>query len=478
MDHINSDPGPEPETGEARVESDRLQPIVRSVRRASARWPAGFVLAMVAVLAVSGLAFGAQMLPALQDGNSAARQSVDLSSVEPVIVGDDDPTAEPTLHSGEWPTSPTDSPTAITTLTPTGHPTLPPSGYLSFLVEADGGCARLYWASFDDPSRAYYRIVRSTDSGVEWPLGAGDTLVASVRDASQLTLLDCPAAGTYTYRVFVDKATSAGYVVLVSSHSMQITLAGSTSTPMPTPLPSVTPVPVDMGPLSVTANTNGTYTITWNAYAGPLNIYAYALCYTTNENASFGSIEHFGGSIGISKTAISWTGTFPWAATLKVKVEAIYIPPTGSAQKAGETRVSVIPYAGATPTPNPTPTPTPTATPVPVDMGAINVVAHTNGTYTLTWNAYAGPLNFSSYVICYTTNENAGFGYVEGFGGVISVSKTAISWTGTFPWAATLKVKVEALYFPPAGRAQKAGETHVGIAVYAGTASPAVATKP
>jgi hypothetical protein len=173
----------------------------------------------------------------------------------------------------------------------------------------------------------------------------------------------------------------------------------------------------------------------------------------------------------VAKTATSWTGTFPWAATLRVKVEALYFPPSGAAQKAGETQVTVIPYTGATPSPTPTPTPTPAVTPVPVDMGPLNVTANTNGTYTITWNAYTGPLDFGGYALCYTTNENATFGYVEGFGGVISIGKTANTWTGTFPWAATLRVKVEALYWPPAGHAQKAGETHVTL-VYAGGATP------
>jgi hypothetical protein len=109
---------------------------------------------------------------------------------------------------------------------------------------------------------------------------------------------------------------------------------------------------------------------------------------------------------------------------------------------------------------------------VPVDLGPLNVTANPNGTYTITWNAYTGPLAIGGYALCFTTNENTSFGYVEGFGGVISISKTANSWTGTFPWAATLKVKIEALYWPPAGRAQKAGETYITL-VYAGGSSPA-----
>ena len=250
MDDITADSKPDPQTGDTAVESDRLRPIVRLrlglVHRASTRLPAGVVLGMIAVLAASGLAFGAQMLPILQSGNPAASQMEgQLTPATPVVVSDqEEPTALPTLAPEDSPASsqmspeleptlvPSDPPNGVTSPTSTPRPiihaTLPPSGYLSFAAKAEGGCARLYWAAFDDPSRAYYRVVRSTDAGVEWPLGAHDTLVASFRDAGQVSTLDCPAAGTYTYRVFVDEATSAGYVVLVSSNSMTIALIGST----------------------------------------------------------------------------------------------------------------------------------------------------------------------------------------------------------------------------------------------------------
>jgi hypothetical protein len=347
MDGIDQGPGPDLATGDAYVESDRLTPIVRLVRPSNFRWPAGIVMAVIAVLATSGLAFGAQIVPALQGGGSATVQMAvhPLGSVTGVVVGDD-PTPEPTLATSGSPMA--------SDLGPTTNPTLPPSGYLSFSVQAEDHCARLNWAPFDDPNRAYYRIVRSTDAGVEWPLGAGDTLIASIRDASQLTFRDCPTAGTYTYRVFVDKATTAGYVVLVSSHSLTITLSGSVSAPTlpPTPTPTATPATLDMGPLSVTANADGTYTISWNAYTGPLSIGAYALCYTTNENVQFGYVEGFGGVISVSKTANSWTGTFPWAATLKVKIEALYWPPAGRAQKAGETYITLVYAGGSSPAPS------------------------------------------------------------------------------------------------------------------------------
>jgi hypothetical protein len=190
MDDINADLGPDPETGDGSVKSDRLRPVVRVVRRSSARWPAGFVLAMVVVLASSALALGAQVLPALQNGNPAASQMVGQPPSATPLVLEDDPTATPTRTAVETPTSVPTSPG----LEPTLNPTDPPS-----------------------PTQTH-----------------------------------APTPTVYSG-----------------------TTAHPTIAPTLAPAPTATPVALDMGPLHVTANTNGTYTITWNAYTGPLNIYAY-----------------------------------------------------------------------------------------------------------------------------------------------------------------------------------------------------------
>jgi hypothetical protein len=104
MDDINADLEPDSETGDPSVESGRLRPITRLlpglVRRSNARWPVGLVLAMIVVLAASGLAFGAQVVPVFQSGNPATHQMVSQPlSATPVVVleGSDDPTALPTL---------------------------------------------------------------------------------------------------------------------------------------------------------------------------------------------------------------------------------------------------------------------------------------------------------------------------------------------------------------------------------------------
>ena len=233
--------------------------------------------------------------------------------------------------------------------------------------------------------------------------------------------------------------------------------------PVATSTPTTAPTSVDMGPLSVTSNPNGTYTITWNAYTGPLAISSYALCYTTNENAKFGYVEGFGGVIGgISKTATSWTGTFPWAATLKVKIEALYFPPTAAAVKAGETQVSIIPYTGATPTPTPTPTPsptpTPTATPV-VNLGDFVTVADNgDGTFTFTWNAYTGSLTVA-YLISGTTSTSGSFGYFEDGSSWSDSNLSDQTWTGPLASGAW-RIKVEAIS-TSTGTVIKAAETNI-----------------
>jgi hypothetical protein len=230
--------------------------------------------------------------------------------------------------------------------------------------------------------------------------------------------------------------------------------------PTSTPTPVATPVAVDMGPLNVTANPNGTYTLTWNAYTGPLAISSYALCYTTNENVNFGYVEHFGGVIGVSKTATSWTGTFPWAATLKVKIEALYYPPSGAAQKAGETQIVVIPYTGATPTPPATPTPTPAPTPPPVvNLGDfVTVQDNYNGTFTFSWNAYTGPLSVV-YFITGTTTASGSFGKFEDGGFWSDSNPYDQTWTGPIT-SGSWRIKVEAIS-TSTGTVIKAAETNI-----------------
>jgi hypothetical protein len=213
-----------------------------------------------------------------------------------------------------------------------------------------------------------------------------------------------------------------------------------------------------MGPLNVTANANGTTTLTWNAYAGPLNIYSYVLCYTTNENAKFGYVEGFGGTIAVSKTATSWTGNFPWAATLKVKIEALYVPTSGPAQKAGETQVVVIPYTGATPTPAPTPTATPTPPPV-VDLGDfLTAQDNGDGTFTFSWTAYTGPLTVA-YLISGTTTASGSFGYIEDTHYWSDTNVYDQTWTGPVT-PGSWRIKVEAIS-TSTGSVIKAAETYV-----------------
>jgi hypothetical protein len=238
-----------------------------------------------------------------------------------------------------------------------------------------------------------------------------------------------------------------------------------TPTPAATPTPVVTPAPVDMGPLNVTANANATYTISWNAYSGPLAISSYALCYTTNENVVFGYVEHFGGVISVARTATSWTGTFPWPATLRVKVEALHTPPAGVVQKAGETQVSIIPYTGPTPTPIPTPTPTATATPTPtvtpppvVNLGDfLTVQDNHDGTFTFTWTAYSGPLSVA-YLISGTTATGS-FGYLEDGGYWSDSNPYDQTWTGPIT-SGSWRIKVEAIS-TSTGTVIEAAETNI-----------------
>jgi hypothetical protein len=98
------------------------------------------------------------------------------------------------------------------------------------------GYVKVAWstcaADFD-----YYKVVRSSDSTVKWPLGAYDSLVFYTGDRNTTIFVDTEAdpGTTYYYRVFCLDSTSYGYVTLNSTtvHDVHVP-----ATPEPTPTPA------------------------------------------------------------------------------------------------------------------------------------------------------------------------------------------------------------------------------------------------
>jgi hypothetical protein len=99
----------------------------------------------------------------------------------------------------------------------------------------DGAAVVVEWSRCEADGFKYYKIVRSTNESVSWPLGDGDTLVAVREDASANRLVDygADAGRTHYYRVF-----GVGYAGILCR-----TTTKSIKTPEPEPQPEPQPKP-------------------------------------------------------------------------------------------------------------------------------------------------------------------------------------------------------------------------------------------
>jgi hypothetical protein len=133
------------------------------------------------------------------------------------------PAAPPTATPDPTPTpDATPTPTTNPTPTPTPDPTPKPHALGLSLSIRDG-------KPYVDWSRCsgrydYYKVVRSTNATVTWPMGNGDSLVAAVRRGDTTAVRDTRAtAGSKVwYRVFCVRATNAGYKSVASTAAKSI----------------------------------------------------------------------------------------------------------------------------------------------------------------------------------------------------------------------------------------------------------------
>jgi hypothetical protein len=163
--------------------------------------------------------------------DGAAPDPTDKAEPTPKPEPKTEPTPKPTPKP-EPKTEPTPKPEPDPTATPKPQTMALALGLGSGYVKVDWtGCE----ADFD-----YYKVVRSADSTVRWPLGAYDTLVAAIPAGGETAVADthAPADRTVWYRVFCVRSTSSGYEVLNS------TPARSIHTPV---APEPTPAPQTMG---------------------------------------------------------------------------------------------------------------------------------------------------------------------------------------------------------------------------------------
>jgi hypothetical protein len=95
----------------------------------------------------------------------------------------------------------------------------PASDHLGLGAWVKEGKVKLAWSKFSGEGFTYYKVVRSKDQWVTWPLGEKDTLIAAVGDRSATWAVDpAPCGHEFHYRVFAVHAGEDGYTVLAASN--------------------------------------------------------------------------------------------------------------------------------------------------------------------------------------------------------------------------------------------------------------------
>ena len=192
---------------------------------------------------------------------------------------DTTPTAEPTREPE--PTAkptPKPEPTPERTAEPAPKPT-PEIGSVGLTVTlTDAGKPRVDWGSCTG-DWDLTKVVRSTNDGVTFPLGDGDSYAGVFGKDGPTAMTDgeVPAGKTIWYRVFCVRASGDGYVLVARSESRKIT------TPAAEPLPEPDPVTLD-GAAHVTDG--GAVALEWGtcsseAFAG------YKIVRSATENPSY-----------------------------------------------------------------------------------------------------------------------------------------------------------------------------------------------
>jgi hypothetical protein len=189
-------------------EADTVRPVGPTVTRdgtAGRGRPIGLSLpgAIAGVLLVSALAFGAGgMLPT---GDSKPDATPKAGAGEPATPK---PAPDGGIKAGGDMAEPTDKadPTPKTEATPKPNLTDPPLEIERIELTAKAGDDKvvLEWSACDPDGFAAWKVVRSTNEGVSWPKGEGDSLVAAIGEQGTRRAVDtdAPKGKKLWYRVF------------------------------------------------------------------------------------------------------------------------------------------------------------------------------------------------------------------------------------------------------------------------------------
>lgn len=184
---------------------------------------------------------------------------------------DDKPEATPTPKPAEKHPDATPKPTQK----PTEKPA-PDTTPLSLEAWVKEGKVKLAWSKFGGDGFAYYKVVRSKDVTVGWPLTWGDELVAAISDRYSPWAVDAAPCGIeFHYRVFAVRHTDDGYAVLAASNVV------GAFVPCAEPAPDPTHMALELTP------TDAGVKLAWNECPSDGFVYYKVVRSATNESPMY-----------------------------------------------------------------------------------------------------------------------------------------------------------------------------------------------
>lgn len=344
--------------------------------------------AVAGALLVTALAFGAGgFRPALDDSDATPKPATEADPARATdapaqpggLLGSEGgeggaPTAKPSTDDGKPTAWPTAKPVVEATAKPTDKPTDKPAPTqapierMNLALSVSDGRVVLDWTACPVDGFAYYKVVRSTDGKVTWPMGDNDTLVAAIEDRGTTLAKDAKApAGTQLwYKVFGVAEVGGKLVARCLSTLEAVTVPGAD--------PTTKPDGGGAGSMTLAASIkDGHPYLKWSACTSDAFAY-YKIVWSKDGTVTWpaGDNDVVAGAIGDRSATAFWDKAAPGGKTLTYRVFCV-------TKSDGAYKV-----LAATPAKSVT-TPAPEPPPAPVTLGFS--VSLTEGGVTLDWES-------------------------------------------------------------------------------------------
>jgi hypothetical protein len=304
--------------------------------------------AVAGTFLVVALAFGAAMGPLatrpVSDGAGNGGVAISEPTDKPIDTEQPETTAgvdEPVKTDDASEPVKTEPPAATPNAGPTAPPAPPAPAETTIAIglALEGTAVVVEWSACAVDGFVAYKVVRSKDEFVKWPLGSGDSLAGVIEAQTTTRFVDKAVDGgrTYQYRVFGLRKWNDETVVACRSG------AGSITTPAPTPKPE----PV-VGSLSITvALMEGHPFLDWTECTG-LDFDYYKVVRSADSMVTWpkGDNDSLVAAVGVDGKTKAWDGDAPGGTVVYYAVfcvrstEAGYAVVAASAVKGIETPVA------------------------------------------------------------------------------------------------------------------------------------------